>query len=138
MSCSSNNKIETMVIGDRVIVFSAGSTSTANVIPLSPDSLEGISAKLESARISVVVESGTPNVQVRGVFRTSEDGAVWSAVTALTSYTSNGVPRITGSWTGTPDSFKRLVQFGVDVVNGTGTAYEMAQVTVILDLRMQS
>lgn len=76
----------------------------------------------------------SPCVRLLGVMV----GAVWSMVMALTSYTSNGAPRITDSWTGTPDSFKRLVQFGVDVVNGTGTAYEMAQVTVILDLRMQS
>lgn len=136
MGCDS--KIETIVIANRKVVFSGGATLV--FIPMSPDELAGITPRLDSVRMSVLTEAASSSlVKVRGVYKTGEDEASLASANpaAVTTYVT-GVGAITSSWTGTADSFRRLVQFGVEVANVSGTLYEMAVVTVTLDLRMQS
>lgn len=137
MSGCSEAKVNTIVIADREVVFSEGSTSTPAFHPFSPDAMEGIGAKLDACRMTVQVETRTPNGRVRGAFRTSEDGVAWSGPTSITTYVDNN-GSLTGNWTGTPNDWKRFVQFGAEVVNLSGTAYEQLRVTLTLDLRLQS
>ena len=135
MSCSSS--IRTLVIARRAVVFSGGSTSNSLFFPLSSEEMESIAPMLDAMRVTIIVETATAGAKVAGAFRTSDDGTSWSTPTSLSAFVT-GVGRLTGNWTGSPNDFKRLVQVGVDVQNVSGTVFEQALVTVMLDLRMQS
>lgn len=69
---------------------------------------------------------------------TSSDGCVWETPIPLTTgfITTNG--STTTPWYTTTSNFKKCVRFGVRVKQATGTAVELARVTLELDLELRS
>lgn len=96
-------------------------------------------ADLAKARTSIENRSSSGAVKSRVVYRLSNDGDTWGGWTPLYS---NGTAEQTNDGTTYGASFvdllstvqdKQLIQWGVEVINTSGTATEMITVVIKLD-----
>lgn len=91
-----------------------------------------------SIRPNLDVGQDTGAVKVRAALRMSNDGATWDTPVAIGTLTANSEGAVYASsyadlkatLTG-----KRLVQFGIECTNDTGTNLELARVSMQLDFQ---
>lgn len=147
MSCTP--PVRSVTVAQRVPVFSSADPSPGeNFIPLSPESLDALSAVLKSFRATLTVESSSTGVKVDCAWQTSEDGVTWgngtmsgSSVKFGSTLTGVGMgPKIaTTDWVATPSAVKRFIRWGVVVGQNAGVnTLQACLVSLDLDLESRS
>ncbi len=139
MSCSS--PIRSLRLVSREAVWSKGGDdqeSLSDIFVLSDSELESVGPELKAVRATVTIANRTINASVEVVLQTSSDGCTWETPIPLTTgfITTNGSS--TTPWYTTTSNFKKLVRFGVRVKQATGTAVELARVSLEPDLELRS
>lgn len=110
----------------------------SEVFVLSADSLVEVAALLKAVRATLTVENRTLNAEVEVVFQATNDGCTWEAPVVRSQAWVNADGTDTTPWYSTATNFKRGIRFGVRIRQATGTAVEMARVTLVLDLELKS
>ncbi len=93
---------------------------------------------LKAVRATLTVENRTINAEVEVVFQATNDGITWEAPIVLSQAWVNADTTDTTPWYTTVGNFKRGIRFGVRIRQATGTAVEMARVSLVLDLELKS
>lgn len=139
MSCAS--PIRSLRLASNEPAWSRGGSDQdglSDIFVLSDTELQDVAPELKGVRATVTIANRTNNASVEVVFQTSSDGCVWETPIPLTTgfITTNG--STTTPWYTTTSNFKKCVRFGVRVKQATGTAVELARVTLELDLELRS
>jgi hypothetical protein len=83
-------------------------------------------------------QNSTLNIKTAAFFQLSEDGISWDNPISL--FGANyliGNGTLTEAWYNATSNYKRFIRFGVSALQNSGTAVEMANVSLVLDVQLK-
>lgn len=138
MSCTP--PVRSIVIARDVPIWSLGGTApgTSDPFVLSGDDIMEIAPLLSALRATITISNLTPNGEVNILFQSTNDGVTWDAPQSLNPGPINQNGSVTTPWYTNAADFTRGIRIVADIGATSGTAVEMARISVVVDFELKS
>jgi hypothetical protein len=92
-------------------------------------------ARINKVRVAFEMANKTEKCTIKGAYQVSNDGETWTNTTEVGSWLTSNDTDYAQSFATLTTNDKRLVRFGVNVKNVSGTETELAYASIRVDFR---